>query len=811
MPLYVNRATPHNLEMHLETVSLNHLLLRNLKLSVTTDKGPINVKAENVSAIYSPDTLKQKSIHELHIGTLQISLPSTPQEPQSRDTFTHSSIPQLVEKILEVLGTNFPVQRIRIDQLSIHGLPYTEVTQQLITFQLHDSQVQRKIEIGAGLKNAGRFKCTIRAPAKKTKEIEVIATLAAPGIQEQTAYLNLTPAALKAEAHISLQDITPFLTLTSQESVKGSLDFQGQATWDNSLDFSMGCAIRNMSIHQNTLSSFTVTAEGKYEESEKLILFPGSHMEAGSMQSESSSFDGLQIGLAGEYYWQEQDWSLAFAPDMQWKINNIKTKETNIAHVVMQPRQFSMSRKARDIVKFEAILDTVSGKGLDLKSISIPEITIHPKNPLQLTVEQAKWMLAPLGIQLSPLTIHHNKTRASLKQAELTINLLEQSGKNLAYEIRSRVADAKVQFSEYAIPFRTVETEIASSKDIVTGTILLNTGGPEDLITLHLQHNMHTGKGHINGTTTHSFQGSNSLQKLIKGKQIPFDLTGGQAACTFSTVWGVGDTPETTVELNIKNGAGSILGFPYTGLNAEEKFQFGKILRTPEPGTLSIEQLHMLVPLEQVQVTTVIDNREQSALPAVIFQEVSAKTLGGKIQAAPFTLSLTEKSNDTTLYFNDINLASLISYFKAQGLEVEGTVSGHLPVQQTSEGFVVNEGEVHGIGNQGVIRYQPPDTGQQSKYTEMVLRALQEFYYTLLQATVTYHPDGNLLVEIQLQGKSPHLSETRPVHLNIHTEQNLLSLLRSVQYNNKVTSDLDKELQHSLKAGSHKQRETERK
>jgi hypothetical protein len=51
-----------------------------------------------------------------------------------------------------------------------------------------------------------------------------------------------------------------------------------------------------------------------------------------------------------------------------------------------------------------------------------------------------------------------------------------------------------------------------------------------------------------------------------------------------------------------------------------------------------------------------------------------------------------------------------------------------------------------------------------------------------------------LTINLQLKGTSPELDTRRPVHLNINTEQNLLSLLKSLRYAQGVSESIDQKV-----------------
>ena len=104
---------------------------------------------------------------------------------------------------------------------------------------------------------------------------------------------------------------------------------------------------------------------------------------------------------------------------------------------------------------------------------------------------------------------------------------------------------------------------------------------------------------------------------------------------------------------------------------------------------------------------------------------------------------------------------------------------------------------INNIGN-GTIQYKPAsgtEQLQQSQLTAIALDALRDFHYSHLSADVNYHPDGNLMVNISLKGISPELDTDRPVHLNINTEQNLLSLLKSLRYTQGINENISNKVQ----------------
>ena len=139
----------------------------------------------------------------------------------------------------------------------------------------------------------------------------------------------------------------------------------------------------------------------------------------------------------------------------------------------------------------------------------------------------------------------------------------------------------------------------------------------------------------------------------------------------------------------------------------------------------------------------------------------------------------------------------MLTLQQVKGLKVSGSVSGELPIRLDKVGLHVDHGSLHNEQAGGIIEYTPPSKSglANSPLTGYALKALEEFHYNLLAASADYSPDGTLEVKLHLEGKSPRLDTKRPVHLNITTQQNLLSLVKSLRYSDSLTHEIDREVQ----------------
>ena len=100
----------------------------------------------------------------------------------------------------------------------------------------------------------------------------------------------------------------------------------------------------------------------------------------------------------------------------------------------------------------------------------------------------------------------------------------------------------------------------------------------------------------------------------------------------------------------------------------------------------------------------------------------------------------------------------------------------------------------------GSIRYTPTAKvaalAQSNPSVNIVVKALSNFQYHLLDVKTDYQPGGELNLQVRLQGKNPDWQEGQPVHLNLNLEENILTLLRSLQMSDDISERVRKRYQN---------------
>jgi hypothetical protein len=201
------------------------------------------------------------------------------------------------------------------------------------------------------------------------------------------------------------------------------------------------------------------------------------------------------------------------------------------------------------------------------------------------------------------------------------------------------------------------------------------------------------------------------------------------------------------------------------------------------------------VPLNNLVVKTQLHPSPRGKQPALTIEQASVHLFDGSIRLDNCTYDGNSTADSCLLRIDRLDLQPLIALHKVDGLTVSGRVQGQLPLQFSPQGMTIHQGRLENDADGGIIRYQPGDGAMHdSPLTTYAIMALKELHYHRLLAQVDYLPDGALTVGLHLQGKNPQMEGGRPVHLNITTEQNLLSLLKSLQYSHGLTSELDRKV-----------------
>ena len=216
--------------------------------------------------------------------------------------------------------------------------------------------------------------------------------------------------------------------------------------------------------------------------------------------------------------------------------------------------------------------------------------------------------------------------------------------------------------------------------------------------------------------------------------------------------------------------------------------------RIDEQGHLHIDKIDAGIEINNIQSQFRINNLGADNSIADI-SHFSGTMLGGSFQLAPFYGALNPLSINTDLFLRDLSLDALLKLEQQPGLSGEGIIDGDLPFRLTNSGFYITDGKLQARGP-GIIRYRPDASIQALRESYLglgiALDALSDFHYRELSIGANYTPDGALVLKTHLAGNNPAWNNGQPVNFSMNIEENLLKLMKTLQFTDELTNTIEK-------------------
>jgi len=329
--------------------------------------------------------------------------------------------------------------------------------------------------------------------------------------------------------------------------------------------------------------------------------------------------------------------------------------------------------------------------------------------------------------------------------------------------------------------------------------------------TFTLDHDFNKSAGQLDTRQVKPFNlnaDNNTLSELLTPWPYPFDLYSGTLGLASHATWSLSNEFRLTTRIKLDDAGGTIADALFSGLHIDHELQVAPRLRTVDSDTMTIKYLDSGIIASNIQAALQFTDASTGTLPQLVIQGLHGQILGGTFSADDFIYDLNREHNRFIIAASDIDLAAIIEAQQLENIEVTGKVDGTVPIVISNQGVVVEHGAFSNKIREGTIRYNPAAGSEQLKHnplTKIALDALKDFHYNHLSADVNFMPKGTLTVNIQLKGNSPELDTNRPVHLNINTEQNLLSLLKSLRFAEGVSVNIDRKVRRQYEKNQQQQ------
>lgn len=168
------------------------------------------------------------------------------------------------------------------------------------------------------------------------------------------------------------------------------------------------------------------------------------------------------------------------------------------------------------------------------------------------------------------------------------------------------------------------------------------------------------------------------------------------------------------------------------------------------------------------------------SLPEIHIDAARLRLFDGDVAIRPVSINL---DNDSFVFFADIDALSLdqiMALLELESTQLTGNVAGPVRVvYRKGLGIELNEGNLHNL-QPGVLQFRlNPESEMTAQLDNIALRALEDFQYHELNASVLYQPDGRYRIAARIVGSNPKVLDGHPIALNPTIEGRLPALFRA--------------------------------
>ncbi len=440
-------------------------------------------------------------------------------------------------------------------------------------------------------------------------------------------------------------------------------------------------------------------------------------------------------------------------------------------------------------------------QGITAGKLAVDSLQIIPQSPMQATVDQNIWSVAPNNFLLRPMQTAYGPNIGVTGPVTCTVSRLENTIAGIVLDAAVTTPSLNVHLADRKLDLKDVSSSFQLKQNIIHGSMQVAPQSIPGRVRATFSHDLSNAAGSFTLQTDRRFDVDPegvSLSQLFTPWQYPFDLDKGKISCKANGSWAPNKKLRLDAFTAVTGGNGFFKQFVFNGLALRQDLAVLPRLSSKSEGSFALQQLIGAIDIHDIQAKLNFIPAQQGPLPQVEINDFSASLFAGSISSPAILYDLNQPDTAFVVKISNLDLATMIKMIKMDSLHVTGRVSGEIPVRIRGKEVSVDNGTLYSEPPGGEIRYTPENTGQ-TGVTGYALKAVEDFRYNSLKTTAEYLPSGQLNLDIGLQGISPELSTTRPVHLNIHAEQNLPSLLQSLRFSKGLTDELDKRVNQHYK------------
>jgi len=260
--------------------------------------------------------------------------------------------------------------------------------------------------------------------------------------------------------------------------------------------------------------------------------------------------------------------------------------------------------------------------------------------------------------------------------------------------------------------------------------------------------------------------------------------------------------PTVKLELTGKGLGGIYDRTALEGLNSRITVRVDPKQLQLELSELRLAQANPGIPLGPLQLRGSYNAALQTPTQGLLqLRQAEAALMGGTLQLAPGQWSLAAEPLLFPVQVQGLELEQLFILYPTEGLAGTGTLDGRLPLQISSQGVTIEQGQLAARAPGGQLQFHSERIralGRSNPAMQLVTQSLEDFRFTTLSSQVNYDQQGKLALAMRLEGQNPAIEQGRPIHFNINLEEDIPTLLASLQLTDKVSDIIKQRVQQRM-------------
>ena len=403
--------------------------------------------------------------------------------------------------------------------------------------------------------------------------------------------------------------------------------------------------------------------------------------------------------------------------------------------------------------------------------------------------QQTECQIPEMALSIAPLTLEESEVSGVIVLREVDLN--NTFGRKHGFNIQGRFLgdNLKVKALSQFEASITSGGRLSLKDGHLSGDSMVSSGPLK--MDSQWTHSLETGTGELNIHLPETqFSPENSLARAIQG--LPADIVDGALSARVQLSWP--DKGHDSALLAMKDTGFQIDESFIVGVNTEVKFkQRGEHWITEQPSQVSVDKVDAGVAISNLHFSLALESNGDLTL-----NNFAAELLEGVLSADALTWNLNGEERHSQLQFTGISIGALAREMESENFAASGLLDARLPLVTDKQGVTIEDGAIQSRPPGGRLRYygafSPAMLGSNPQL-KLLAGALEDYNYRDINGTITYPLSGDLKLNLKLTGRSDAIDANRDLIINLNLENNIPTMLRSLQASRDLTDVLEKRVE----------------